>query len=644
MAHGQPHAVISRPKVSVATNATPSNIMKNIASILAENTRRNLALQTDYDPITGHGGCGNRRLVGSEWLPSTLLSECPDYPTLPPEQCRRLRVRHDFEYWAATSATIRDKLTGQNIRFKLNAPQRRLLAVMEEMRLAQKPIRVVLLKARQWGGSTLVQIYMAWFQLVLRMGWNSLICGHKHNTSRAIRQMFRLLLRNYPDDLKNADDGETLRFANYEGSRDIQQVTGRDCLVVCGSSRSEDAVRGFNLAMAHLTEVACWASSAMHDPEDVMRSVLGTVLPEPDTIVVLESTANGVGNFFHNEWLRAQSGQSDKVAVFVPWYEIELYRQPVTDPAALWACLDEYERRLWDEGCTLEQLAWYHSKRKEYSTHTQMMEEFPSNNIEAFSNTGNCVFDLGQLDLLRQSCRPPVLTGDIEGAWLAPGEAHVVEQPNGPLQVWRQPERDGTATHYLVTVDVGGRSAKADWSVMAVMDIGDRRNRRAEVVAQWRGHIDHDLLAWKAVHLAQHYDNALLVIESNTLETEYTEGDGGQYILSVIGQRYGNLYSRSRDGKGHRKYGFHTNRQTKRQAIYALIAAVREGAYIERSHAAIDEMATYELTRRGGFEAMPGHHDDILMTRAMALQVLTQLPLPHPALTTDDRQSILKSY
>jgi len=618
--------------------------MKDIASILAENTRRNLALQTDYDPITGHGGCGNRRLVGSEWLPSPLLSECPDYPTLPPEQRRRLRVRHDFEYWAATSATIRDKLTGQNIRFKLNAPQRRLLAVMEEMRLAQKPIRVVLLKARQWGGSTLVQMYMAWFQLVLRMGWNSLICGHKHNTSRAIRQMFRLLLRNYPDDLKNADDGETLRFANYEGSRDIQQVTGRDCLVVCGSSRSEDAVRGFNLAMAHLTEVAFWASSAMHDPEDVMRSVLGTVLPEPDTIVVLESTANGVGNFFHNEWLRAQSGQSDKVAVFVPWYEIELYRQPVTDPAALWACLDEYERRLWDEGCTLEQLAWYHSKRKEYSTHTQMMEEFPSNDIEAFSNTGNCVFDIGQLDLLRQSCRPPVLTGDIEGAWLAPGEAHVVEQPNGPLQVWRQPERDGTATHYLVTVDVGGRSAKADWSVMAVMDIGDRRNRRAEVVAQWRGHIDHDLLAWKAVHLAQHYDNALLVIESNTLETEYTEGDGGQYILSVIGQRYGNLYSRSRDGKGHRKYGFHTNRQTKRQAIYALIAAVREGAYIERSHAAIDEMATYELTRRGGFEAMPGHHDDILMTRAMALQVLTQLPLPHPALTTDDRQSILKSY
>ena len=616
--------------------------MEDITQIIAENTRRNRALQLPYDPVTGLGACGARTRLGDEWLPDPLLAECPDYPTLPPDARRKVRIRHDFEYWAATCATIKDKLSGQNIRLVLNAPQRRLLAVLEQQRLAGRPIRVILLKARQWGGSTLVQMYMAWFQLVLHTGWNSVICGHKHNTSRAIKQMYRLLLRNYPDDLK--DEQEQLKFANYEGSRDVQQLGGRDCLVICGSSRSEDAVRGFNLAMAHLTEVAFWASSAMHDPEDVMRSVLGTVLAEPNTIVVLESTANGVGNFFHNEWLRAQSGHSDKVAVFVPWHEIELYRQTVADPAALWASLDEYERRLWDEGCTLEQLAWYHSKRKEYGTHTQMMEEFPSNDIEAFSNTGNCVFDLGQLDRLRQTCLPPAVTGDIEGNWLSPGGAHIVEQCNGPLQVWQQPEHDGTVLRYLVTVDVGGRSDKADWSVMAVFDLHDRRNRQPEVVAQWRGHIDHDVLAWKAVHLAQCYDNALLVIESNTLETEYTEADGGQYILNVIGRQYGHLYSRSRDRKGHRKFGFHTNRQTKRQAIYALIAAVREGQYVERCHGAIDEMCTYELTRQGGFEAMPGHHDDILMTRAIALQVLHELPMPHPTLTTDDRQSILKSY
>ncbi|MBR5241403.1 MAG: hypothetical protein IKW05_05650, partial [Muribaculaceae bacterium] len=59
---------------------------------------------------------------------------------------------------------IKNKMGDGDIPFKLNRPQRRLLAEMEEMRIKGKPIRIILLKARQWGGSTLVQIYMAWIQ------------------------------------------------------------------------------------------------------------------------------------------------------------------------------------------------------------------------------------------------------------------------------------------------------------------------------------------------------------------------------------------------------------------------------------------------------------------------------------------------
>ena len=122
--------------------------MGNIPDIIAENTRRNEALQVAYDPLTGLGGCGIRTLVGEEWLPSELLQERPDYPTLSLLERRRVRVRYDFEYWAATCATIKDKLTGQNIRFRLNAPQRRLLGVMEGQRRAGKPVRVVLPRRR----------------------------------------------------------------------------------------------------------------------------------------------------------------------------------------------------------------------------------------------------------------------------------------------------------------------------------------------------------------------------------------------------------------------------------------------------------------------------------------------------------------
>lgn len=70
----------------------------------------------------------------------------------------RVRIRYDFEFWAFSFVRIKDKLGAEDIPFRLNRPQRRILGMLEDMRTAGKPIRLILLKARQWGGSTLVQI------------------------------------------------------------------------------------------------------------------------------------------------------------------------------------------------------------------------------------------------------------------------------------------------------------------------------------------------------------------------------------------------------------------------------------------------------------------------------------------------------
>ncbi len=62
-----------------------------------------------------------------------------------------------------------------------------------------------------------------------------------------------------------------------------------------------------------------------------------------------------------------------------------------------------------------------------------------------------------------------------------------------------------------------------------------------EVVAEWHGHIDHDKGAWKAVQMATFYadeEDAMVVIESNTLETEGTEGNNFEYILDEIAGYY----------------------------------------------------------------------------------------------------------
>ena len=335
-----------------------------LEAVLIENERRKSMLARDrYDPLTGVGCWGDRVAVDDCHVPRAVLQACPDYAKLEPLEQERQRIKEDFEFWCARCVTIKDKMSGRNVPLILNRPQRRLLGVMEEQRAAGKPVRVILLKARQWGGSTLVQMYLAWMQLVRHKGWNSLICGHLHATSKSIKRMYNLMLRHYPREL--IEDGERLVFTKLEGQPNVQQIDARECLVLTGSSRSEDAVRGYDISMAHLSEVAFWQSSVMHNPDEVVRSVCGSIALKPETIIVLESTANGVGDYFHDEWLRAQMGRSDKVPIFVPWHEIGIYSVAVDDAQALWEQMDEYEHKLYEDGCTLEQINWYHQKRRD---------------------------------------------------------------------------------------------------------------------------------------------------------------------------------------------------------------------------------------------------------------------------------------
>ena len=596
-------------------------------NLVEENARRNEALKTIYNPITGQGACGNRICtqvegLGNVWVPEEMLQEQPHDITADHKRFNKARMHYDFEFWCATCATVRDKVSGRNVKLHLNAAQRRVLAELERQRKSGNGIRLILLKARQWGGSTLILMYMAWIQIVLRKNWNSLICGQKRNTSSAIKGMYTKLLRYYPKEY--LENGKPLRFRNFEGSSQTQLIEPRDCLVIMGSAYSEDAVRGYDVAMAHLSEVAFWPKGAHHDPLDIIRSVDGTILLGDLSMIVLESTANGMGSFFHSQWLDACNGKSDKQPVFVPWHEIEIYCQPVADPYALWMSLDEYERNLWNHhGCTLEKIQWYHNKRKAYPSHHLMMAEFPTTDIEAFANSGTCIFDLERLDAMRRDCRPPLFMGDIiSNPPYTLSNIALNKDLTQQLKIWAQPVKSQFKSRYIVAVDIGGRTDKADYSVITVLDRKEDRALKPEVVAQWRGHIDHDRLAWKAAQLATYYNNALLVFESNSLDRVKDESNEANNILDFIRHRYSNFYLRK-----NKQPGFHTNKDTKGRIVDLLIAWIRDGLYIEHDHDAIDEYSWFELKPSGKHGAVDGKHDDIVMSRGIALLVASETPL-----------------
>ena len=609
---------------------------------MEQNMRYAKMMSVPHDPVSGRGCIGERVEVfhpagRKVFIPVTMTRD-PGYRAAcaSAKEFDRLRSCHDFEFWCSTCCHINHKNDGCLIPFDLNPPQRYVASMFEEDRLAGRPLRFIILKARQWGASTLVQMYMAWIQCTQRCNWNSLICAHLKDTASIIRGMYTNLLKAYPVDMWMGDDETVPAFKPFEGALNVRYLPGRGCKVTISSSENQDAVRGADYAMAHLSEVAFWADTPQHTPTQVVRAVCGSINIAPLTLVVMESTANGVGNYFHDEWLRACEGKSDKRPVFVPWYYIPIYRKPVEDEEKLLASLDDYERALIDRyGCTLEQVAWYQTRRREYADHSLMQAEYPTTPEEAFTNTGYHVFDPRHIEELRKGCREPILTGDMCGP-TATGSAAVnslrfTQRPGAGLSVWKLPDPEAyhIDSRYMVVVDVGGRSHNSDYSVIAVFDRMTVPSG-LEVVAQWRGHCDHDLLAWKAAAMARWYGNACLVYESNTLETDCTEGDPSLLILNDIADCYDNLYYRTvadaATGRSTRRPGFHTNRSTKTVAITRLNAALRDGQLVERDHEACNELAVYENLPNGTQGARNGHHDDIVITRAIGLAVLNTLP------------------
>lgn len=598
--------------------------MMTIDEIILENARRNALLSDEPDPIKGDAADPSRRPYSfggtTRYLPADMLDD-PKLPLVSNERdFARLRFRYDFPFWAATCVVINDKITSRDIPLRLNRPQRRLVSLLERERLAGRPLRLIMLKARQWGGSTLIQIYFAWIQIIHRRNWNSLICAHVKDTAATIRGMYTKLLARYPEEYWEEDDAP--EFRPFERMTNTRIIQGRGCRVTVCSSENQEATRGQDYALAHLSEVAFWKDSTLHNPADLLRSVASGIATKPLSFIAMESTANGVGNFFHREWLRANTpGKSDKIPFFVPWHEIEINRSGLTcGVREFWDSLDSYERELWElHGCTLEAIKWYHDKRLGFPDHRSMMAEYPTTPAEAFASTARSVFSSADVEALRADCSEEGERGEVTASRF--GDVGAADTPrfipsaDGLLTLWRRPRK---GAEYLVCVDIGGRSRGADYSVIAVLDRGVP-GARPEIVAQWRGHIDHDLLARKAEAIARFYNDAILAIESNSWESS-SEGQG-RFILDSLSRSYPNLYFRQSEGGAATSAGFHVNVRTKAAIIANLVAYVREHGYVERSYAACDELLQYESLPDGSYAASRGCHDDILMTRAIALYI-----------------------
>lgn len=673
--------VVSIPKLTTYT--------KNILKI---NEERNKENNRPFNPITGEGSILARKKVEIKDFPLPIMflpKEMLDVPLVKLivksgsikkfceqelntqytednrlkiiEQFIRIRAKHDFPFWAAFYVYIKNKGGGEDVLFRLTRPQRIFVSVLEELRLADKPIRLVLLKARQWGGSTTSQIYMAWLQLVHKVGLNSLIIAHQGTASDEINGMFDKMIKAYPIKmlykLGEHYNPKTATFVGVGKSGAIHKVPQRNCKIKVGTAERPDGCRGGDYNLVHLSEVGLWKTTEGKKPEDIVRSACSGIPLAPYTMIVYESTANGTGNFFQREYDAAKKGISQFKALFISWFDIDLYQLPFSSESEkadfaieLWKNRNnttiasereesgKYLWYLWELGATLEAIHWYVEERKGKPDHATMASEYPSDDIEAFVHSGTRVFDMYQVRKFRKTCCPPQFIGEIvadsdEGEAALKG-LQFMEDTQGGLWIWKKPEtfqHEYITDRYLVVVDIGGRSNKADYSVITVFDrYWQMEGDKPSIVAQWYGHTDMDILAWKSAQIAKYYNEALLVIESNTLETKdrdrIVDGVQAPFILEQIKDVYSNLYARKQSAEdiaegAPRKYGWHTNVATKPMIISNLVKVIRKQMYVERDERCLDEYLCYERKKNGAYGAIIGKHDDLLMTRAIGLYI-----------------------
>lgn len=618
-----------------------------------ENARRRAIFDVAYNPVSGYGDTVGRRSPflfthgrkEMNWnIPVSMLEEPLVQLFLqrrsvekvekdllrPFLRLIRLRCKYDHEFWAATCAKIQDKETKKIIPFILNKPQRKLQAEIERQREAGRPVRIILCKSRQWGGSTDVQLEMFRTQSICRQRWHSVIATDVENQARIIRSMTTRVAKNHPVEIT------PITIKNFEGSAKNKHIIETDTIISIGSMQQPDNLRSQDIMMAHLSEVGLWKETEGKKPEDLIQTIVGSIPNIPGTMIVKESTAKGVGNYFHNAWREAVQGQSNDIPVFVAWYEIAMYQKAIAgSPQEFIVSLTDYDRFLWQSGATLEGINWYREKLRDFKGDTwRMQSEFPTTPDEAFQSDARRVFSPIYVKSAEQYVNPPLLVGELSAKARtgadALAEIRFAEQLNGCLKIWISPEPpEGAGGHPRVSdrfcgfLDIGGRTHAADWSVLTIIDrLPMLQGKPIELAARWRGHTDQDILAWLAAMTCKWYDNALLGIEVNSLHQK-GEADHSYTILDEIANYYDNLFHRTTFedimNKLPKKYGFHTNKASKEMILDRLNAALRDGGYVERDTEAINELNCFEEKPDGSKGAVEGAHDDIVISTAGAV-------------------------
>jgi hypothetical protein len=294
------------------------------------------------------------------------------------ERAIRQKLKDDFVHFATKCLKIRSK-DGKIQPFTLNKAQLYIHAKLEEQRQHTGKVRAVILKGRQQGCSTLVGGRF-FHQVIHRYGAQAFILTHAMDATQNLYKMAQRYYENTPTLIKpevTTSNAKELIFGKLDSGYKL------------GTAENQATGRSSTIQLLHGSEVAFWAHASEH-----AKGIFQAVPNAAGTEIILESTANGVGNFFHQMWQKAESGESEFIAIFVPWFWQEEYVLPVPDDFGMTI---EEERLAEQYLLSKEQIMWRRNKIVEFSVNgadgeRSFMQEYPCCAAESFQLSGEDTF------------------------------------------------------------------------------------------------------------------------------------------------------------------------------------------------------------------------------------------------------------
>jgi len=498
--------------------------------------------------------------------------------------------------------------------FVPNIAQRALIDRVMTCLREGKPIRMIILKARQMGLSTAVEAIIYWWTSTNPEVTASII-AHQEDASRNLYNMFKRYYDNSNILFKPARKYDTRSDIKFAREDDDGNQIGLNSVIKTATAKNTGTGRSDTINLVHGSEVAFWDNG-----EELVASLMQTVPHRANTMIFLESTANGKGNYFAKMWDGAVKGDNDYEPFFFPWWiqdEYEMDGDDITEFTVDEEDIIDYMREGIKVGNEFYQVPEEriqgkirfrrHKEREFMATPERLLQEYPSTPHEAFIASGRNVFNTKALTHMERMVRD---TAKYDIADDDQRNPYVTENPYGNLKIWEKPKPED---EYVIGADVAEGIEGGDFCVADVIRVKD-----LTTVAKYRGRIDPDQFAHIMDKLGRYYNFALLGPEVNN--------HGLAVVQRLRDLFYPNIYKRE-SGLDEvfetptAKFGWKTTAITKPLSIDYLAEAVREGIVKDPDIVFVKEAFSYVRDERGRTNAEQGEHDDTVMAKAIALQL-----------------------